>query len=62
MNEQSEGFVYLIQNFPKISASKMGEGIFIGAQIKQTFFFTYTPRILIVLEFLSTKCCTIELS
>jgi hypothetical protein len=37
MNEESEGFVYLRQNFPKISGSKMREGIFVGAQIKQLF-------------------------
>jgi hypothetical protein len=30
-------FVYLRQIFPKISESKMREGIFIGAQIKQPF-------------------------
>jgi hypothetical protein len=37
MNEESELIVYLRQIFPKISESKMREGIFIGAQVKQIF-------------------------
>jgi hypothetical protein len=37
MNEESEGFVSLRQNFPKKSESKMKEGVFVGAQIKHLF-------------------------
>jgi hypothetical protein len=33
----SEKFVYLRQNFPKISEPKMRKGIFIGGQVKQQF-------------------------
>jgi hypothetical protein len=34
---ESEGFAYLRQKFPKISKTKMKEGIFVGYQIKQLF-------------------------
>ena len=34
---ESEGIAYLRQTFPKISKTKMKEGIFVGFQIKQQF-------------------------
>jgi hypothetical protein len=37
VDEESEGFGYLRQKFPKLIEAKMKEGIFIGPQIKQLF-------------------------
>jgi hypothetical protein len=35
MDKERTGFAYLWQIFPKISKTKMREGIFVGPQIKQ---------------------------
>ena len=37
VRKESKGSGYLRQKFPKISAAKKKEGIFVGPQIKQQF-------------------------
>jgi hypothetical protein len=37
MDEESEGFHYLRQTFPKASEAKTKDGIFVGPQITQIF-------------------------
>jgi len=37
VDEESEGFGYIRQSFPKISEAKMKAEIFVGLQIKQLF-------------------------
>jgi hypothetical protein len=37
MDKEREIFVYLKQNFPRISEAKMKEGIFCGPQMKRLF-------------------------
>mgnify|MGYP003465453868 FL=1 len=32
---ESEGFQYLVEKFPKISAAKLKEGVFVGPQIRE---------------------------
>ena len=37
MNKEGEVFEYLRQKFPRISETKIKEGIFVGPQVKQLF-------------------------
>jgi hypothetical protein len=37
MNKEGEEFIYLRQEFPRISEVKIKEGIFVGVQVKHPF-------------------------